>query len=63
MPFPFVFVYRDPYDLNVVILNVVPDVSESLFITFYSFFFIVFFFNSLSFYLPAHFSLLLPQLF
>ena len=63
MPFPFVFFYWDPYNLKVVILNVVPDTSESLFITFYSFFFIVFCFNSLSFHLPAHFSLILPQLF
>ena len=39
--FLFFFFFRDPYYLNVVVLNVVPEVFETVLITFYSFFFIL----------------------
>ena len=63
MVFLFVF-FWDSYDSNVGAFNIVPEVSEVVFISFYSFLL----FSSLlhlfpPFYLPPHFSYLLPQLF
>ena len=40
IPFPFLFFFWDPYNSNVGVLNVVPEVSETVLIYFYSFFFI-----------------------
>ena len=40
--FLFLFFLWDPYNLNVVAFNVVPEVSETVFISFHSFFFILF---------------------
>ena len=36
-PFSFLFFILDPYDLNVDVFNVVPEVSEIVVISFYSF--------------------------
>ena len=58
MPFPFVFFFWDPYDSNVVTLNVVPEVSETVLISFY--FFLLQLFSA--FYFPVHLFFLLPQL-
>ena len=64
MPFLFVFFFWDSCDSNVGVLNIVPEVSEVVLISFNSFFI----FSSLlhlfpPFYLPPHLSCLLPQLF
>ena len=63
MPFLFVF-FWDSYDLNVGALNIIPEVSEVVFISFNSFFL----FSSMlhlfpPFYLPPHLSYTLPSYF
>ena len=40
IPFPFLFSFWDPYNSNVGVLNVVPEVSETVLIYFHYFFFI-----------------------
>ena len=39
MPFPFIFFFWDPYDLNVGVFDNIPEVSEVVLISFNSFFF------------------------
>jgi len=62
--FLFLLFFWDTYNLNVGVFNVVPEVSEIVLISFYSFIL----YSALwllfpPFYLPAHFSVFLPQLF
>ena len=59
-PFLFLFFFWDPYNSNVGVFNVVPEVSQ-----FFSFFFLYSAPWQLfpPFFLPAHLSVLLPQLF
>ena len=40
LPFPFVFFFWDSYDSNGGVFNIVPEVSEAVLISFYSFLFI-----------------------
>ena len=40
-PFLFLFFFWDPYNSNVGVLNVVPEVSETVLTSFHSFFFIL----------------------
>ena len=63
IPFLFVFFFWDLNNSNVDVLNFVTVVSETVFISFHSFFFILLFQLFPPFYLPAHLSILLPQLF
>ena len=64
MPFLFLVFFWDTYDSNVGVFNIVPEVSEIVFISFNSFFL----FSSLlhllpPFYLSPHLFSLLPQFF
>ena len=75
--FFLVFFFWDPYDLNVGVFNIVPQVSEVLLVSFksffffplcfISFFFLIFIFILLHLFLPfyflSHLSYLLPPLF
>ena len=64
MVFLFVFFFWDPYDSNVVALNIVLEVSEIVLISFNSFFFFPSLIHLfLSFYLLPHLSYLLPPCF
>ena len=63
MVFLFVFFFWDTYDSNVGAFNIVPEVSEVVLISFNSFFFFLLLHLFPPFYLPRHFSYLLPQLF
>ena len=57
------FFFWDSSDSNVGAFNIVPEVSETVFISFNSFFFFPLFHLFLPFYLLPHFSYLLPPLF
>ena len=43
MPFLFLFFFQDPYNLNVGVLDLVPEVSETILSSFHSFYFILLF--------------------
>ena len=63
-PFLFLLFFWDTYNLNVCVFNVVPEVSEIVLISFHSFILYSALWLLLPpFYLPAHFSVFLPQLF
>ena len=59
----FVIFFWDSYDLNVGVFNIVPEVSEVVFITFNSLFFSSLFHLFLPFYLLPHLSYLLEAKF
>ena len=62
MPFPFIF-FLDTYDLNVGVLNIVPEVFEAILVSFNSFsLYSVLLRLFPPFYLPGLLSILLPQL-
>ena len=64
MAFLFVVFFWNSYDSNVEAFDIVPEVSEVVFISFNSFFFFCLYFILFPpFYLPSHLSYLLPQLF
>ena len=56
-PFLFFFFFLDPCNSNVCAFNVVPEVSETVLISFHSFFFILFCSSE------GHLPVLMPQLF
>ena len=55
--------FWDPYNVNVGVFNVVPEVSETVLISFHSFFFILFHSSDFHQCLLAHFFVILPHLF
>ena len=63
MVFLFVFFLWDAYDSNVGAFNIVSEVSEVVLISFNCFFFFLLLHLFPPFYLPRHFSYLLPQSF
>ena len=62
-PFLFLLFFCDPYYLNVGVFNVVPEVSETPCVFSFYYFYSAPWQLFPSFYLPAHLSVLLPQLF
>ena len=63
MAFLFVFFFWDSYDSNVGAINIVPEVSEVVLISFHYFFLFSSLLHLFPFYLPPYLAYLLPPLF
>ena len=54
IPFLFLFFFSDPYNSNVGVFDIVPEVSEIILRSFHSSYFVLLFRSYLPFHLPAH---------